>query len=104
MDSFAPVRRLVVAALCSTAVLASQKVGRSGTSVLSGRVVDAQTDAPIAGAKLSLVETGFRPPHDERLEWTKSDASGGFEFDDLPAGAHYVWVFAEGCLDGASAR
>ena len=56
---------------------------KSGYAVVSGRVTDAETGAPLARVDLSLTLLGTRAQMD-----TMSDAHGGFEFRRLPAGKY----------------
>ena len=49
----------------------------SGTSVVTGRVTDAQTGANLKGAKITIEETG---------QWTRSEELGRYRFASVPAG------------------
>jgi hypothetical protein len=72
----------------------------SGTGMISGRIVDAATGAPIAGAQLYLHQTrgDLLPPRSEQKD---SGLDGTFVFSDLPAGEFEILASAAGYLEGA---
>lgn len=63
---------LFLIVLLSAAVVNSQTIGH-----ISGKVLDAETGNPLPDADLQILETGLG---------TASDASGQFEFNQVPAG------------------
>jgi len=65
---------------------------RVGSGSLSGRVVEAETSEPVAGADISLIMNGDAPVRRGGL----SDDGGRFLFDDLPAGDARVRAQAAG--------
>lgn len=69
-------------ALLSLAPL-QQRVVPQGTSILQGIVVDAATQAPLAGARIWIVELGLT---------AHSGADGRFTFDHLPGGTFTITV------------
>jgi len=73
---------LLLLALLSMAP-AQQRVSPQGTSVLQGIVVDAATQAPLAGARIWLVDLGLI---------AKSGADGRFAFERLPGGSFTITV------------
>jgi len=75
----------------------------SGTGVISGRIVDAATGAPIAGARLYMHQTRgdlMRP----RSEQKDSGPDGAFVFSELPAGQFSISASAPGYLEGGMGK
>ena len=66
---------LLIAALL--ALVPADHQAQRGASTLQGQVVDAVTQAPLAGARIWLVDLGLT---------TFSDKDGRFTFATLPAG------------------
>ncbi|MDA1195957.1 MAG: carboxypeptidase-like regulatory domain-containing protein [Planctomycetota bacterium] len=61
---------------------------RKGLGSLQGRVVDFSTGEPAAGARLTLVGTGYA--EETVAAQATADASGYFHFADVPAGDGYL--------------
>jgi beta-lactamase regulating signal transducer with metallopeptidase domain/protocatechuate 3,4-dioxygenase beta subunit len=55
--------------------------------VVSGEVVDAENQRPVAGAEVLLRGT--------RLQRAKADEQGRFRFDKMPGGHYEVWAFKD---------
>src|SRR5688572_19932310 len=68
---------------------------KSPTGLVIGRVVDADGNAPITGAVVSLSGSGTQPRR------VIVDAQGRFMFTGLPAGAFTIAVAKRGYLAGA---
>lgn len=73
--------------LVMLAVAALSQAFAADPPALAGRVWDARTDAPLAGASIQLPDLGHK---------TISDRDGRFAFDSLPAGRHLVGIHHEG--------
>ena len=101
--------RLVVALVLSASAAAAtqQSPGHepqvTGTGAITGRVVEAGTDTPVAGARLWMHQTrgetprGFYP----RSEHLVTDSAGAFAFRNLPAGEFSIDASADGYQSGA---
>lgn len=114
---------LVAAALTVAVTLLSsggQSIGlveppplNTGTSSVRGRVVDALSGKPIAGADVRLTDTRFEEETKDidgrtlimrsyRIGKTTTGADGGFAFDDLKDGAYRLFVthrsYTDSCL------
>jgi protocatechuate 3,4-dioxygenase beta subunit len=76
----------------------------AGSGVIAGRVIDAQTGAPIPGATVRLSQT--RSPAKARLGYshTTSDASGRFAFQSLPEGQFSLTSTATNYLEGKAGK
>lgn len=90
----------IVALLAAPAVAQPQRTAPerpSGTGVIEGRVIDGETESPVAGATitLSFIPTGPMP-RDGLTIHVVADADGGFLFRDLPAGSHSLVAEARG--------
>ena len=65
-----------------------------GTGRIRGRVVAAETGTPLRGARVVVHDGGnTRPPRE-----TATDADGGYEVGELPAGAFFVHASHDGYL------
>src|SRR5262245_38288053 len=73
----------------------------TGSGLIGGRVIDAQTRAPISAATVDLFQTrtvnGDRPGY----ATTKTDSAGKFVFQALPAGQFSITSTAANYLLGA---
>lgn len=72
--------------------------GASRPATISGQVVDATTNAPVADANISIARNRLV------LTQTTSDAEGRFVFPDLEAGSYTVAAFKDGFLRGSYAQ
>ena len=77
---------------------ASQAPIPKGPNVLAGRVVEITTDAPVAGAVVTLTSPSpdIRAPQRPSLRNVMTAADGSFVFRDLPAGKYTVTITAFG--------
>lgn len=67
-------------------------------SVLRGRVADGADDRPVANATVTI-KAAYGPGQARNRSFqTKSDAHGGFEFRQLPAGLHTALATARGYM------
>src|SRR5579862_1007225 len=62
---------------------------RTGTAVVQGRVVDAESGLPLARAQVHLIPA---PPGSPAAGLIVTDASGVFAFRSLPAGSYRLAV------------
>jgi hypothetical protein len=62
-----------------------------GTAIIKGRVVDAQTGAGVARARVRLQAPGNRPP-------VTTDDTGAFRLTDAPAGIFYLSIDRSGYM------
>lgn len=89
----------------STAPTAIQQtreaVAGGGTGVFMGRVLDADSKAPIEGAVVSLSQTAGSGTTSEPV---LTDEQGRFAFTDLRAGSYQVRARHSGYVDGAYAK
>src|SRR5688572_25746603 len=97
------VRCLLIVTVFAAATGAAQT---SATARVTGRVVDAVTGEPIAGARVSLVWAGAqRPPLPHRPTIANTNADGVFLIGDVPAGRWRMTVEKTGYyLAGGVAR
>jgi hypothetical protein len=79
---------VVVARDPDLATQASQEPPTIGTAAVSGRVVDAITGAPMAGAIVRVTKLGTNAP--STLQSAICDSQGRFVFTKLPENARYV--------------
>ena len=101
--------RLTIAlVLAATGAAAAQQVPRlepqaTGTGAITGRVVEAGSDTPVADARLWMHQTRGEPPTGvyPRSEQLTTDSSGAFAFRSLPAGQFSIAVSADGYQSGA---
>ncbi len=68
-----------------TVILTHAAAQQAGTLTLHGRVVRSADGSPVAGADVMLVSGGGQ-------QQARSDSSGSFHFDALPAGAQLVQI------------
>ena len=69
----------------------------TGTGTITGRVVEAGTDTPVAGARVSISQTrGDEFLVSSRFEQVTTDSSGTFVFRNLPAGQFSIAASADG--------
>jgi hypothetical protein len=81
----------------------TSQVPTSGTAAITGVVVDAATDRPVAAAVVTLEER--RPGERRRSSAQVTTATGRFAFVDLPASHWYFLTAAKpGYLDGGYRR
>ena len=75
----------------------------TGTGAIIGRVVEAGTGTPVAGARLWMHQTRGNTPSgvNPRSEQLTTDSSGVFAFRNLPAGQFSIQATAEGYQSGA---
>jgi protocatechuate 3,4-dioxygenase beta subunit len=71
----------------------SSPADQQGTGRIRGRVVAAETGAPLRGARVEILGGSAQPPRE-----TVSDADGGYEVGQLPAGAFFVNASLDGYL------
>ena len=99
---------LVLAAIAATAASQLPKLEpqAEGTGAITGRVVEAGTDTPVADARLWLRQTRGAPASGvyARSEQLTTDSSGAFAFRSLPAGQFSITVTADGYESGAIGR
>ena len=101
--------RLTIAlVLAATGAAATQQVPRlepqaTGTGAITGRVVEAGSDTPVAGARLWMHQTRGETPSGvhPRSEHLTTDSSGAFAFRNLPAGQFSIEATADGFQSGA---
>jgi hypothetical protein len=74
----------------------------SGSHLLTGRVVDGETDAPVAAAIVTLSAGNTLGNQDSARVLT--DAQGRFFFENLGAGSFTVHAAKPGWIDGAAGR
>jgi Carboxypeptidase regulatory-like domain len=96
------VRVLIVLAVLTGAATAAQQHAEpvTGTAIISGRVVDGVTGAPLARARVTL----SRQPYVSGLPSAVSDDRGAFTIGDLPAGEYTIWSAKGGYLSGGSGK
>ena len=70
--------------------LAQAAPAAPATSTISGSLVDQAGGVPVSNATVTLFQNG------RQIVATKSDANGGFQFQNQPAGVYTVEVRAEG--------
>jgi hypothetical protein len=75
---------------------ARQDQTSSPTGVIVGRVVDAQTNLPVAGVVLQLGSATSAPAAGPRPSRVVSDGQGRFLFSDLAAGNYFISASASG--------
>lgn len=99
---------VIVLVLAATGAAAAQQGAwlapqATGTGAIIGRVIEAGSDAPVAGAQLRIHQTrgerrtGIYP----RFEQLTTDSSGAFAFRNLPAGQFSIQATADGYQSGA---
>jgi hypothetical protein len=99
MGAVAALRTLVLVAVGATLVgHASQAPIPRGPNVLAGRVVEITTEAPVAGAVVTLTSPSpdIRAPQRPPLRNVMTAADGSFVFRDLPAGKYTITTTAFG--------
>ena len=86
---------LIFVSLCLA--VAPQLQQATGTGFIGGRVIEAQTGRPIAGASIYLSQSrgGYRQANG------RSDAAGTFSFDSLAPGSFSVTAVQDGFVSGA---
>jgi hypothetical protein len=95
--------RLICLALvvCASAVVIAQNQQPPGTGLVVGRVVDAASNRPIAGAMVTIGSLPApMPPAVEPTRRVVTDSDGRFLFRDLRKGAYTFTATAPGYLDG----
>ena len=97
--------------LAATVSAAAQQAPRlepqaTGTGAIIGRVVEAGTDTPVAGAQLWMHQTRGKTPIGvyPRSEQLTTDSSGAFAFRNLPVGQFSIEAHADGYQSGAIGR
>ena len=91
----------------ATAVSAAQPLATldpqpTATGVITGRVVEAGTDTPVAGATVSINQTrGEEWLVPTRFEQVTTGSAGTFVFRNLPAGEFSIAAYADGYQPGA---
>jgi hypothetical protein len=75
----------------------------TGTGAIIGRVVEAGSATPVAGARLWMHQTRGETPSgvSHRSEHLMTDSSGAFAFRNLPAGQFSIEAHADGYQSGA---
>ena len=99
MGAVAALRTLVLVAVGATLVgHASQAPIPRGPNVLAGRVVEISTEAPVAGAVVTLTSPApdIRGPQRPPLRNVMTTGDGSFVFRDLPAGKYTITTTAFG--------
>jgi protocatechuate 3,4-dioxygenase beta subunit len=71
-----------------------------GTGLIAGRVVDAESRRPVAGAAIYAALSGPMSSYEPVL----TDEQGRFVLRDLPKGAFLIRAWRQGYVDGAYAR
>jgi len=69
------------------------------TGAISGRIVNAQTAAPLGGVTVELRE-GVGSTTGAPIATTATDSDGAYRFADLPAGTYSVRAHRDGYVDG----
>src|SRR5262245_10813378 len=82
------IARVTLALVASVAIAITGRAQNVGNWSMSGRVVDAATGRPIAGAMVTAT-LDSRP---QRHDYTSSDANGAYHFDRLRSGSYFVYV------------
>lgn len=101
-------RFVMVLILAATGAAPAQQVPgvepqATGTGAITGRVVDAGTNTPVAGARLWMHQTRGETPTGvyPRSEQLTTDSAGAYAFRNLPAGQFSIEATAEGYEPGA---
>jgi hypothetical protein len=98
---------VALAALLPMRVMAGlpQQAATQPTGVIAGRVVDAATGEPVAGAQVELRESGMPSARTVATTTQTTTAEGAFEFASLPAASFVLSARAEGyLLSGSGVR
>ena len=101
-------RFVMVLILAATGAAPAQQVPgvepqATGTGAITGRVVDAGTNTPVAGARLWMHQTRGETPTGvyPRSEQLTTDSAGAYAFRNLPAGQFSIEATADGYEPGA---
>src|SRR5205807_2592208 len=73
-----------------SAMLASQSAQTARMARVSGQVIEAGTDAPVAGATVFVMFGGEAPGPSAPAPTMVTDGDGRFAFDALPAGRYII--------------
>jgi hypothetical protein len=84
-----PARQPVAAAGRQSPGQIAQAPPPTGTGLIMGRVVEADTTTPVAGAVVSIGCVGANPPMRDRI---RTDSAGRFVFFNVPAATHFLCV------------
>ncbi|HXT70607.1 MAG TPA: carboxypeptidase-like regulatory domain-containing protein [Vicinamibacterales bacterium] len=104
---------IVIGSLMLAAVSAEQQAAPAGTAVVTGRVIDATSMQPIAGAVVSMgpppatPTPGGAPPSQPPASAIKravTNGDGRFVFRDIPAGTYSIGATRDGYSSGAFGR
>src|SRR5215213_2995124 len=88
---------LLLAFVCVPSIAAAQKEKPTGRSVISGRVLYADSERPVRRATVKLYLNLTR-----QVRATPANARGEFRFDEVAAGSYYVIAEVPGIISPSS--